>query len=178
MTSRGPWQVLSSEVKYENPWISVREDKVIHPDGKPGIFGVVTMAAGVTILALDDAGRVYLVELDRYATGTRSFELPGGAIDAGETPLEAAKRELQEEVGLEAATWTPLGGEFDAYTTTLTCPQRLFLATGLTDVGKVDDPNEPMTIHPVPLDEAIVMIQDGRITEPFCATALLLAARR
>jgi hypothetical protein len=57
---KGPWTVKSTETKYKNPWIEVREDKVIRPDGKDGICGVVTMKSGVSVLPYDTEGNVYL----------------------------------------------------------------------------------------------------------------------
>ncbi len=106
---KGPWQVINTDIKYENPWISVREDKVIRPDGKQGIFGVVTMVAGSSVLPVDEKGNVFLTKEYHYGVERTTIEVVSGAIDEGESPLEAAKRELKEEVGLVATTWTAQG---------------------------------------------------------------------
>ena len=92
MKTNGPWKIKDSQVKYKNPWISVREDQVIRPDGKDGIFGVVEMVAGASVLPLDDDGFVYLTKEFHYAIEQDSVEVVSGAIDEGETALEAAKR--------------------------------------------------------------------------------------
>ena len=65
---RGPWRVLGSRVAYENPWIRVREDRVLRPDGSPGIYGVVEMTAAVGVVALTaDAAQAHGVA-DAQAT--------------------------------------------------------------------------------------------------------------
>src|SRR3989344_4829272 len=86
MKKYGPWMIKSSEIKYKNPWIEVREDIVIRPDGKDGIFGVVNMKAGVSILAFDDE-HVYLTKEFKYGIGAESIETISGGIDEGEEPL-------------------------------------------------------------------------------------------
>mgnify|MGYP003395509010 CR=1 FL=1 len=75
MQSHGPWQIKSGEVKYKNPWISVREDQVIRPDGKDRIFGIVEMLAGVSVLALDNDQNAHITREFRYGIGRESIEL-------------------------------------------------------------------------------------------------------
>ena len=61
MEKNGPWTIKNSEIKYKNPWLEVREDQVIQPDGTDGIFGVITFARnGAHILPVDSEGYVYL----------------------------------------------------------------------------------------------------------------------
>src|SRR5438067_11246803 len=101
--NENPWRTVSSRAVYDNPWIRVREDEVIHPDGQPGIYGVVhykNLAIG--ILAIDDEGYIYLVGQYRYPMDRYSWEIPEGGCPEGEEPLTAARRELQEETGLNA----------------------------------------------------------------------------
>lgn len=66
MKQHGPWRIEESEIKYQNHWITVREDKVLRPDGKKGIFGVVEAIGGISVLAVDDDNHVYLTEEYRY----------------------------------------------------------------------------------------------------------------
>src|SRR4051812_46381851 len=96
-----PWTTLNSRLVYDNAWITVREDQVLQPDGKPGIYGVVhfkTRAVGV--LPVDDLGHVWLVGQFRYPLGFYSWEIPEGGADEGESREKAARRELREETGL------------------------------------------------------------------------------
>lgn len=111
------WSTASTEVKYANPWLSVREDQAIRPDGSTCTYGVMsTNGPGVLIVAFDTLGRIPLVTADRYPLGTRQLELPGGGIDNGENPAVAGARELTEECALVAssveyiANMTVLGG--------------------------------------------------------------------
>ena len=102
------WQVISSRIAYENPWIQVVEDRVIGPDGAPGLYGVVEVRnPAVFIVAVNDAGEVLFESVDRHTVGL-SLEVPAGGND-GEDFLVAAKRELYEETGYVAERWQPIG---------------------------------------------------------------------
>src|SRR5215217_5737634 len=78
---RGEWTVLDSTVQFSNPWITVREDRVIQPDGKEGAFGVAEMIPGVSVLPVDDDGTVYLVRVYRYTIDRHSLEALAGGIE-------------------------------------------------------------------------------------------------
>ena len=118
--TNGPWVIKESVPAYKNPWIEVTEDQVIRPDGKPGIFGLVNMKPGVSVLALDESGFVYLTDEFHYAIGKDSIEVVSGAIDNIESSLDAAKRELEEELGIKAEEWIDLG-EVNPFTTLFIC---------------------------------------------------------
>ena len=77
MKEHGPWKIKESVIKYKNPWIEVREDKVIRPDGKSGIFGVVNMKHGISVLPMDDEGFVYLTEEFNEGSQWIGFVLAG-----------------------------------------------------------------------------------------------------
>ena len=109
ITKRGPFKIIASREVYKNPWIRVREDKVVRPGGTRGIFGVVEMKAGSSVLALTDDNQVYLVKEYKYGIERYSVELASGALEDRESPRAAAKRELEEELGLKADTWINLG---------------------------------------------------------------------
>lgn len=75
-----PWKTLGSSLVYENPWISVREDRVIRPDGDPGIYGVVHYKhSAVGVLPVDDQGRIWMVGQYRYPLDQYSWEIPEAA---------------------------------------------------------------------------------------------------
>src|SRR5580692_12443866 len=109
MTQHGPWKIVESHEVYRDAWIRLQKDDVIRPDGKPGTYSVVTLKPGVTVLAMDDNGYVYLTEEFHYGVGRTTVEAASGGIEPDERPLDAAKRELQEELGIEAEDWTDLG---------------------------------------------------------------------
>ncbi|MBI5805436.1 NUDIX hydrolase [candidate division TA06 bacterium] len=108
------WKTLSSKIVYKNPWITVRHDRISYPGGRKGIYGVVQKGPGVAVVAVNDAGRIYLVKQYRYALDNVFYELPAGAIHQGESALASAKRELWEEIGLKAAKWKRLGNFYTA----------------------------------------------------------------
>ena len=82
----GPWTIRESHQVYRNPFIEVVEDRVVRPDGHPGIYGTVTMMPGVAVLPVDEEGMAYLTREFRYAIGRESIEVAGGGIDEGESP--------------------------------------------------------------------------------------------
>lgn len=168
------WRTVSSKVVYRNPWIAVREDQVVRPDGNPGLYGVVESTPSVFIVALSAADEVLLVTQDRYPTGTASVEVPAG--NAGhEDPLAAAQRELQEETGYVAASWTPIG-VLESMNGICTELQHVFLARELTYAGGDAQAEDGITdARFVPLDEVLERIRGGAITDGQSVSSLLLA---
>lgn len=172
-----PWVTKGTRLVYRNPWITVREDQVVRPDGKDGIYGVVEAKVATAVVALTAAREVVLVGQWRYATGTYSWELVEGGAERGEDPLAAARRELREEAGLEAAVWTPLGGE--VHLTNSHSDERLlvWLATGLREVGAAPEGTELLQHRRVPFAEALRMVDRGEITDAPTIIGLLRAER-
>jgi hypothetical protein len=108
--AKNPWKTVSSRVAYENAWIRLREDQVIRPDGRPGIYGVVEIRPSVGVVAMNERDEVALVGQWRYSVNRFSWEIPRGGSHPGETDmLCVAKRELAEEAGLIAEKWEALG---------------------------------------------------------------------
>ena len=172
MKINGPWKIKDSKVKYKNPWISVREDQVIRPDGKDGIFGVVEMVAGVSVLSLDDEGFVYLTKEFHYAIEQESIEVVSGADDEGETNLEAAKRELKEELGIEAGEWIDLG-KINPFTTVIKSPAAMYLAKQIEFSEANPEGTEKIDLVKVKINDAVRMVMDSEITHgPSCVLIL------
>ena len=93
-----PWTTLSSRMVYENPWIRVREDQVVRPDGLPGIYGVVEFKnRAVGVLPVEDDGSVWLVGQYRYPLHAYSWEVPEGGGPESELPEATARRELRRD---------------------------------------------------------------------------------
>ena len=169
-----PWQTLASREVYQNPWIRLREDQVVRPDGQPGIYGVVEMfpAVGVVVLTADQ--QVYLVGQYRYATDCYSWEIVAGYSAAGEDTLAAAQRELREETGLVAERWTSLG---DCQISNSATDQvgRIYLAEGLSQGEASPDDTEALQVKTVPLDVAIELASATGITQAFSVVGLYRA---
>jgi ADP-ribose pyrophosphatase len=178
MREHGPWKIRSGREVHRDPWVRLTVDEVIRPDGTPGTFSVVHVKRGTCVLPIDEDGFVYLAEEFRYAVGRTSLEVVGGGIDAGEEPLAAARRELKEELGIEASRWTDLGS-VDPFTSMVLSPARLFLATGLTFGEHAREGTEQICCVRIPLDGAVQAVLDGRITHgPSCVLILKVGLQK
>jgi 8-oxo-dGTP pyrophosphatase MutT (NUDIX family) len=172
----GPWTIEAREQKYKNRWLEVVEDRVTMPDGKPGSFTTVEMRPGVSVLALDSDNFVYLTGEFRYAIGQDSVEVVSGAIDDDEEPLAAARRELKEEVGIEAKEWSALG-LVNPFTSIVKSPAHLFLARNLSFTEVERESTEIIRTIKLKFDEAVEMVMESKITHgPSCV--LILKALR
>jgi hypothetical protein len=176
MKKVGPYSLIKSSLIYKNPWISLREDEVIFPKGKKGIFGVVTMKPGSSIVAIDDEMQIYLIKEYKYGVKRESLELISGAIDLGETPLAAAKRELKEETGLTARKWTKLGC-VDPFTTIINSPNHIFLAQNLKAGSAQPEDGEVLILVRMKFTDSISMVMKGQITHAASCVGILKAAK-
>lgn len=174
MKKNGPWKITGSSITYKNPWISVREDQVIRPDGKPGIFGVVEMVPGISVLPIDEEGNVFLTKEFKYAIGKESIEVISGAIDKNESPLTAAKRELKEELGCIAKKWISLG-RMDPFTSVVSSSAYLFLVQDLSFTSPEFEGTEVISHIKMPLGQAVKMIMESKITHGQSCVLILKA---
>ena len=159
----GPWRRRTRITAYENPWIEVRHDEVDRPDGSPGIYGVVHFRnAAVGVLAVDDEGRILLVGQHRYPLDAYSWEIPEGGAPVGEDPLDGARRELAEETGYEAATWSELA-RFSLSNSITDERGVVYLATGLRAGTATPEPTEDLALRWATLDELLAGIDGGEI---------------
>jgi 8-oxo-dGTP pyrophosphatase MutT (NUDIX family) len=175
-TDGSPWQTLGSRVVYENPWIRVREDDVVRPDGSRGVYGVVVAHGAVGVVPLHADGSVVLVRQWRYVAGRPMWEIPTGGVHGGEGLEEAVQRELAEEAGHRAGTLVPLGSILSSKSVMdETC--HLFLGTDLAPAAGVPDPTEDIEVGRFPLAEAVRMVLDGEILDAMSVVALLRTER-
>lgn len=94
-----PKRAVASRLVYRSPWLSLREDEVLHGDGTVARFAVASRADSVVVVCELPGGELVMTEQYRYACARWSVELPQGGVAAGESVQEAALRELQEETG-------------------------------------------------------------------------------
>ena len=172
----GPWTRLSSRVVYENPWIRLREDQVLRPDGSPGIYGLVHFRnLAVAVVPIDAEGKVILVGQHRYTFDRHSWEVPeGGCPEVQEAPAEAAARELREETGYTAARWDYLG-TLELSNSVSDEIGHLYLARDLTPGPQHQDPTEKIEVKRVDFTEAWRMAMEGGLNESLTLAALARA---
>lgn len=167
------WQTLKTDTKYQNPWMTIREDQVIRPDGKPGIYGVVETKIAVGAVALTPAREVYLVGQYRYPTECYSWEIIEGGAEHGEDPLVAIQRELVEEAGLVARSWTPIGSTIHLSNCISNERALLYLARDLTEGQSAPEGTEVLAVEKKPLSDCVRMVEDGLITDAMSIIAIL-----
>ncbi|MCU7495489.1 MAG: NUDIX hydrolase [Ignavibacteria bacterium] len=168
----GPWEIGDTKLIYKNHFIEVNEDEVIKPDGSQGRYATVKMERGVCILPVDGENNVYLTKQFRYALGGFSIESACGSIEGNEPELNAAKRELKEELGIEASKWIELG-QTDLDTSIIKCPLSMFIATELKFFPARPEGTEVMETIKLSLQDAVNMVMDGSITHnPSCLIIL------
>ena len=172
----GPWTVRSPERLYADEFAEVWVDEVSKPDGSPGRRMTMRMKPGVAVLAVDEEGFAHLVKTFRYAVGKESVEAVQGGTEEGEAPLESARRELKEELGIEAEELTDLG-LVDAVTSQVYSPARLYLARRLTFGEHERESTESLEPVKVRFEEAVRMVMDGRVTQGISCVLILKAAR-
>ncbi|MFM7131863.1 MAG: NUDIX domain-containing protein [Isosphaeraceae bacterium] len=168
----GPWVINKRSIIYHDPWLKVTRDDVTRPDGTPGTYCISHMKPGVCVLALDCHGNCHLTEEFHYAVGRVTIECVSGGIDGNEDPLETARRELAEELGLVAAKWTDLG-MVDPFTAIAFSPTRLFLAEELKETNTSPELTEVIQHIVIPFKQVLKMVLESEIAHAPSCTAIL-----
>lgn len=162
---------------YRGIIVDVQTDMIELPNGNITMREVVDHPGGVCVAAVDPEGIVTLVRQYRYPFASHLLELPAGKLEHGEEPLQAAKRELSEETGLEAEHWEELGALYTSpgfSTETL----YIYLATGLRQGAAHPDPNEFLDVVRMPLSELIARIEEGTVRDAKTVAGALRAERK
>ncbi|WP_432845201.1 NUDIX domain-containing protein [Amycolatopsis sp. CA-161197] len=172
--------VAGSEVVHIGRVVGLRVDDVVMPGGGTAKREVVEHLGAVAILALDGSGAdaaVTMVHQYRHPLGHRLWELPAGLIDKpGEDPVDAAKRELVEEVGLAADEWSTLVdvAASPGFTDEVV---RVFLARGLSEVDRevLGEEEADLVVKKFPLAEAVAMTLSGELVNGATVSGVLAA---
>ena len=165
-------KTIDSREVFRGRIIRVRFDTVRLPNGKECTREVVEHPGGVAILAIDSEDRVLLVRQYRYPFERVLTEIPAGKREPGEPPFITAQRELREEIGATAGTWTELGTLIPSpgcYGETL----YLYMAQDLHFGATHPDEDEFLEPLRVPLDEAVRQCMDGTLTDAKTVAAIL-----
>ncbi len=171
----GPWKKLTDTVSYENPWIRVHHQEVLNPNGNPGIYGKVhfkNLALG--IIALDDDMNTWIVGQFRYPLNSYSWEIPEGGGALGVDPIDSAKRELLEECGLKAESWTRI---LDMHLSNSVSDEHgiVYVARGLSYYDAEPEDTEQLVVKKIPFAELFQLVMDGEITDSLTVAGVLKA---
>ena len=170
------WKTLDSRIVYENPWFTLREDEVINPGGGRNTYGHIQFRKkAIAIVPIDEDGYTWIVGQDRYTLGEYSWEVPMGASEPGEAPLETAHRELREETGLTASEITQV---MRLHTSNSVTDEEgfVFVATGLSEGETEFDEMEVLDVRRLPLADVVAMIERGEMTDAISVAAILRIA--
>ena len=174
MRNHGPWKIRKSADMYQDPWVRVQRDEVVRPDGLDGSYATIHLRSGVCVVAVDDQANVHLTREFHYAVGRTTIEGVSGGIEDGESNRLSSRRELAEELGLEAKHWTHLG-QIDPFTASVYSTVDMYLAQGLSRCPTNLEGTELIEPVVMPLADAIEMVRTGGITHgPTCVVLLRL----
>ena len=168
-----PFKTLSEKIAYDNKWIQVTHAEIITPAGTMGIYGKVHFKNyAIGVIPVDADGNTYLVGQYRYALNEYSWEIPEGGGLLENDILEAAKRELQEEVGMKAEKWTQIC-ELNTSNSVTDEIGIVFVAEELSATEPAPDETEQLQIKKLLLSEAFEMALNGQIKDALSLVALL-----
>ena len=168
------WKTLRSTYLFRRPWLTARQDEVLLPDGRinPEYY-VLEYPDWVNVIAITKDGRYVMERQYRHALGTTCYELPCGVMEAGEEPLEAARRELMEETGYSGGEWHKLM-TLSANASSMTNLTHCFLATGIEKTAEPRlDATEDLTVHLLSREEVYDLLVNNKIMQSLMVAPLL-----
>jgi ADP-ribose pyrophosphatase len=168
------WVCLGREEKYRSPIFTIyRELSQNQQDARQHSFDILQAPDWVNVVAVTEGGNIVLIHQYRHGAGEITCEIPGGTVDQGESPLEAARRELAEETGYRAQHWEELG-VVEPNPAFQTNRAFTFLALGARrELEQHLDANEQIEVFEYPLGEVLKLVRDGTIKHSLVVCALM-----
>ncbi len=165
----------AQRVVYENAWLRFEAHDIVHPNGTPGVHGVV-VTPNASAVVLVDGDDVLLARQARFAVDAVVLEVIKGGRHPGEDGLACAQRESREEAGVIAVHWHALGEAYEI-PSIVQEPVSLYLGTGLTPAPLAPEDVERIDVVRMPFVDALDACADGRINDAITAIALFRAHR-
>lgn len=168
------WITLKSErIVSRPPWLSVRCDEVQLPDGRINKeFYVLEYPDWINVIAITEDGRFVVERQYRHGLGRTCYEIPAGVMEEGETPEEAARRELEEETGYIGGTWTKIM-TISGNPSTTNNLTHCFLAVGVRSEGQVHlDATEDLEVKLLTREELYALLLNDEIKQSLMAAPL------
>ena len=168
-----PWRIISKKDVYETQWIKVTHHDVLNPAGNQGVYGTVHFKNyALGIIALDENNNTWIVGQYRFPMNEYTWEIPEGGGPVGQDPLASAKRELLEETGIEAGSWTLIqrmqlsnsASDEEAF---------LYLAKDLAYHKPHPEDNEELEQRKISFGELYELVKDGKVTDSLTVAAVL-----
>lgn len=170
---KNPWTTLSSEKVYDSPWVSLTKHDVLNPNGNPGTYSVVHFKnLAIGILPLDKDHNTWIVGQYRYPLKQYSWEIPEGGGKLDVAPLDSAKRELLEEVGITANKWTKIQ-EMHLSNSASDEFCILYVAQDLSFGESEPEDTEQLEVRKLPFETLYKMVESGEVTDSLTVAAVL-----
>ena len=171
--NEGKWTILSSEYLFKRPWLTARRDKVQLPNGVVNDeFYVLEYPDWVNVLAITDEGKFVMIRQYRHGLGSTHFEIPAGVVEEGESPLQAAQRELLEETGFSGGEWTKL----TSISANASCTSNIthcYLAVGVESTGEQHlEATEDISVHLLNEEMVKILLVNDDIKQATMTTPL------
>ena len=169
---RGPWTILNQNEVHESPWIKVTQFDVLNPSNNPGNYSTISFKnLAIGIIPLDRNGDTWIVGQYRFPIEEYSWEIPEGGGKKSVSPLESAKRELREEVGIDAKKWT-LIQEMKLSNSASDEHAYIYLAQDLSFFEPEPDEDEKLEMKKIHFNELLKMVESGEITDSLTVVAV------